>query len=93
MMPRTLFDWHSCPTSVVESSCAIVMYGVESLRKSADLIDLYLATWVTKRVSFGEHRDEAWVDVQLSLWDALGLAPDVAEVLASQLQLRWLGGS
>ena len=47
---------------------------------------------MTKKVSFAEHSGAAWVQHRLVLWDALDVAPDVAEVLAEQLQLRWEDG-
>ena len=69
-----------------------VYVSVESLRSSSDILGKHIGAWVATRVSLSSHRSEKWVDHRRRLLHALDLEPEVIELVASALQLRWEGG-
>ena len=69
-----------------------VYIAVESLRNSADLISRYINEWIMKRLSLVPPQPSEWVDRRRELWYALGVDLEVAELLATDLQLAWSDG-
>ena len=63
--------------------------GVESLRRSLDLIHRNLGYWVAIHLDYVAPVDLQQEDDPRSLYDALGAPPSLATYLASDLQIRW----
>ena len=69
-----------------------VYIAIESLRRSADLIDSHMYAWISGNVRVREDRGQEWVQHRRTLWHELGVDVETAELLAADLQLWWEGG-
>ena len=68
-----------------------VYISVEALRNSADLLHSRMNTWLVSVMDFHPARGEDWVGRQRAVWTALGVEADLAELLATELELCWEG--
>ena len=67
-----------------------VYIGIESLRNSCDLLTTYVAEWVATKLSFrADPASRQWQLDQHSLWEALGLNPDIIESLVFILEFEF----
>ena len=66
--------------------------AVESLRNSSDLLEQHLGAWVALRRSTRPARSQEWVDVRYVMWSALGISPELVDLLARELQVEWADG-
>ena len=66
--------------------------ALESLRNSHDLLSQQMALWVRERLRLVPARDEAWVQGRRTLLHALSVELQTVEMIASDLQLEWVGG-
>ena len=62
-----------------------------SLRNSADLLATRIATWIGQSLIFVESRGSVWREESRELWIALDIAPDLVDILVSDLELHWDG--
>ena len=62
-----------------------------SLRNSADLFSSRITTWISQCLVFVEPRDAVWREEARELWMALDIAPDMVDLLVSDLELWWDG--
>ena len=65
---------------------------IESLRNSYDLLLGHVGAWVRGCVRFVERREDHWVETRKDLFNALGVDPELVEVLAEKLQLCYEDG-
>ena len=68
-----------------------VHIGFASLIQSMNLFLIHLAHWISQRVGYHEPWDDATVESWMTLWLALGIKEERAELLARGLQLYWEG--
>lgn len=66
--------------------------SIESLRNSMDLIIGHIGEWVSLRFSFVPDISPEAVSLRMSLWQALDVEAETAEMLAETLQLSFRGG-
>jgi hypothetical protein len=64
-----------------------VYISVEALRNSADLLHSRMNTWLVSKIAFHPARGEDWVGRQRTVLTALGVEADLAELLATELEL------
>ena len=67
--------------------------SVESLRNSHDLISAHVGHWLWERLKRRPDQGPEWVQLQCSLWEALGVDLEVAGILASDLQFEFKDGT
>ena len=67
--------------------------SVESLRSSHDLISGHVGHWLWERLKRRPDQGPEWVQLQCSLWEALGVDLEVAGILASDLQFEFKDGN
>ena len=66
--------------------------AIESLRRSADLLQGHLFEWIGKVLRATDDRGEEWVSHRRQLWLGLSIDPETADLLAADLQLWWEDG-
>ena len=57
--------------------------GIDSIRRSWDLIVSHLVEWIPCRLSFHPSKGDDWVEEQKTLWDTLGVDLESIETLAA----------
>jgi len=65
---------------------------ISSVMNSYDLVHGHLAAWLNEHMHFVPADALPHSDQLFSLWTALGVEPELADVLSSDLRLRWEGG-
>ena len=66
--------------------------GIDSVRRSWDLMVSHLVVWIACRLSFHPSKGEALVEEQKTLWDTLGVDLESIETLAVTLQFHFNDG-
>ena len=65
---------------------------VESLRNSVTALYEFLAEWVATRLAFKDDMDAAGIDRRRSLWAALSVDDEVADLFAEEFQIAFSDG-
>ena len=66
-----------------------IYIAIESLRRSADLIDSHLYEWISAKMPYHDDPGDDWVQRRRVLWMELCVDMVTAELLAEKLQLWW----
>ena len=66
-----------------------IYIAIESLRRSADVLQSHLYEWIGEKVQVRDDRGDDWVQQRRALWLELGIDIETADLLAADLQLWW----
>ena len=70
-----------------------IYIGIESLRRSQDLIQEYMFEWLGKVRRAREDQGEDWVNRRRQVWLGLSVDMETADLLAADLQVYWDGNT
>ena len=86
---QNAFKWAMAGGVVDADLLRNVHIAVESLRNSTDLLVRHVALWVNRHIRFVSPWATSQMQEWYELWTALGVEPDLCEILSCTLQFRW----